>query len=183
MLFPRPAAGRVHCGRLGLVLAAALFVAACGGGPAPRVWAASVCAALRPWQTEIGSLASRTQQQMTAKTTPAQAKENLVRLFKGAEAASEAARRRVEQAGVPEADNGDRVARAVLESLSGVRDAYGRARTGIEALRTTPADAFHQEVRSVVGRLQQEYDRTALDTTALRSVELQRAFNEVPECH
>ena len=43
-----------------------------------------MCNALAPWRTEIGTLATRTQQQMTAETTPAQAKENLVRLFGGA---------------------------------------------------------------------------------------------------
>ena len=68
-----------------------LVVAGCGG-PSPRAWAASVCEALTPWRAEINKLTSSTQQQMTAQTTPAQAKENLVRLFAGAEQASETAR-------------------------------------------------------------------------------------------
>ena len=47
---------------------------ACSSGLATRAWAASVCQVLAPWRTEIGTLANRTQQQMTAATTPAQAK-------------------------------------------------------------------------------------------------------------
>jgi hypothetical protein len=173
----------VHAGRAGRVLplVVCLLLAGCGG-PAPRAWAASVCQALSPWRAEIGTLATRTQQQMTAKTTPAQAKENLVRLFGGAESASETARRRVERAGVPSVDGGDRVARGFIASLSAVRDAYGRARAGIEALDIAPADAFYTNVGSVVETLQREYDQSSLDTSSLDSRELKRAFDEVPEC-
>jgi len=174
----------VHFGRLGAALAVALgaLLAGCGSGPAPRAWAATVCQALSPWRAEIGTLTTRTQQQMTAKTTPAQAKENLVRLFGGAESASEAARHRVQRAGVPRVDGGDRVARGFLASLGAVRDAYGRARAGIAALETAPADAFYSNVGTVVDTLKQEYDRSALDTGSLDSTELQQAFAEVPEC-
>jgi hypothetical protein len=35
----------------------------------------------------------------------------------------------------------------------------------------------------VVTVLNEEYGRSALDTTNLESPELKRAFDEVPECH
>ena len=170
-------------GSLAVLVVAALLLGGCGaGGPAPQAWASAVCEALTPWRSEIGTLAERTQQQMTMKTTPAQAKENLVRLFGGAESASEAARAGVVKAGVPSVDGGDRVARGFVASLSAVRDAYGRAKTGIEALATSPADAFYTRVSAVVTTLNTEYGQSALDTSTLDSVELKRAFDEVPEC-
>jgi hypothetical protein len=165
-----------------LVVAVSLLVACGDGGPAPQAWASAVCRALTPWRSEIGTLAERTQQQMTMRTTPVQAKENLVRLFGGAEAASETARAGVEKAGVPSVDGGDEVARGFVASLTAMRDAYGRARAAVEALATNPADAFYAQVGAVVSTLNAEYDKSALDTSTLDSVELKRAFDEVPEC-
>ena len=165
-----------------LVCSLIVTLGACSSGPAPRAWAASVCKVLAPWRTEIGTLTSRTQQQMTAATTPNQAKENLVRLFGGAESASERARAGVEKAGVPDVDEGEKVAEGFTASLGAMRDAYGRARTGIEALRTSPAKDFYAKVGTVVETLNTEYKASELDTSNLSSVELKEAFDEVPEC-
>jgi hypothetical protein len=163
-----------------VVLCATLL--GCANAAGPRVWAAAVCAALDPWRAEIGTLTTRTQQQMTAATTPAQAKENLVRLFAGAESASEQARAGVERAGVPDVEQGEQVAAGFTAALSGMRDAYGRARAGIEALSTTPQKTFYDQVGKVVDKLNQEYEASSLDTSKLNSPELVRAFDEVPEC-
>ncbi|GAA1845643.1 hypothetical protein GCM10009687_09320 [Asanoa iriomotensis] len=166
------------------VLAAVLLMLALAGcghdRPAPQIWAADVCDALSPWRDQIDSLASGTEQQMTAKTTPAQAKENLVRLLGGAEQASEDARALVERAGVPDVDQGAAVAGGFVGSLAGVRDAYGKAKREIEGLETGPA--FYDGVAATVETLNKEYDASALDTSKLNSPELARAFDEVPEC-
>ena len=153
-----------------------------GGGPTPRAWVASVCQVLAPWRTEIDALATRTQQQMTTKTTAVQAKENLVRLFGGAQEASEAARAGVQRAGVPDVEQGNRVAEGFVASLSAMRDAYGKARIGIESLPTDPPDTFYNKVQGVVETLNKEYAQSGLDTSRLDSTELARAFDEVPEC-
>ena len=165
-----------------LVCSLIVTLGACSSGPAPRAWAASVCKVLAPWRTEIGTLTSRTQQQMTAATTPNQAKENLVRLFGGAESASERARVGVEKAGVPDVDEGEKVAEGFTASLGAMRDAYGRARSGIEALQTSPSKDFYAKVGTVVETLNTEYKASELDTSNLSSVELKEAFDEVPEC-
>lgn len=167
---------------LAVTLVLGLASAGCSSGAAPRAWAATVCTVLTPWRSEIGTLATRTQQQMTAKTTPAQAKENLVRLFAGAEAASETARAGVQQAGVPDADRGELVAQSFTTALAAMRDAYGRAEAGVGALQTSPKDTFYTNVAAVVEILNAEYDRSQLDTSRLDSVELRQAFDEAPEC-
>ncbi|MFI5934885.1 hypothetical protein [Actinoplanes sp. NPDC051494] len=167
-----------------LLLACSLVVTlgACSSGPAPRAWATSVCQVLAPWRTEIGTLATRTQQQMTAETTPAQAKENLMRLFGGAESASENARAGVEKAGIPDVDQGEKIAKSFATSLSDMRDAYGRAKTGIEALSIVSSKDFYAKVGTVVNTLNTEYAASELDTSNLSSVELKEAFDEVPDC-
>jgi hypothetical protein len=165
-----------------MLLVLAVTLSGCSGSPDPRAWAASVCTALGPWRTEIGTLTTRAQQQMAAATTPAQAKENLMRLFGGAQEASEKARAGVEKAGVPDVDHGKQVAESFEASLSAMRDAYGRAKTGIEALGTSPAKSFYTQVAAVVDTLQKEYSASELDTSKLDSKELSQAFDEVPEC-
>ncbi|MET8229652.1 hypothetical protein ABZS77_03105 [Micromonospora sp. NPDC005298] len=170
-------------GKFTVVLATIVVVlTGCGGNPSPRAWAATVCGALTPWRSEIDKLTSSTDEQMTAQTTPAQAKENLVRLFGGAEQASETARRKVEQAGVPETDNGEVISAGFRGSLEKMRDAYGRARDTIDKLSTGEPTAFYAGVRAAVETLNKEYDASALDTSQLNSEELKQAFDEVPEC-
>ncbi|MEV0152989.1 hypothetical protein AB0H57_04505 [Micromonospora sp. NPDC050686] len=170
-------------GKLTVVLATLLLtVGACGGGPSPRAWAASVCVALAPWRAEISKLTSGTQQQMTAQTTPAQARENLVRLFDGAHRASEDARRQVAEAGVPEISGGEEISAGFRSSLTRMRDAYGRARDAVRGLDTSRPATFYDGVQSAVENLSKEYDASALDTSRLRSEELKAAFDEVPEC-
>jgi len=165
-----------------VLLALVVTLGGCSGAPDSRAWAASVCTALGPWRTEIGTLTTRTQQQMTAETTPAQAKENLMRLFGGAQDASEKARAGVEEAGVPDVKDGKQIAESFESSLSAMRDAYGRARSGIEALATSPAKSFYTQVAAVVDTLSTEYAKSELDTSKLDSKELSQAFDEVPEC-
>ncbi len=165
-----------------LVLALALSLTACSGAHGARAWAASVCTTLEPWRTEIGSLTTRTQQQMDTATTPGQAKENLMRLFGGAEAASEKAREGVTKAGVPDVDNGAQIADGFAGALAATRDSYARAKTGIEGLKTAPAQTFYQQVGQVVEQLQTDYQASSLDTSKLNSTELKAAFDEVPEC-
>jgi hypothetical protein len=166
-----------------VLLAFASVLAGCSGAHGARAWAASVCTTLEPWRTEIGSLTTRAQQQMTAKTTPGQAQENLSRLFGGAEDASEKARAGVAKAGAPDVDNGKQIADSFTGSLAAMRDAYGRARTGIQGLSTKdPSESFYQKVTTVVAQLQADYSASGLDTSKLNSEELQEAFDEVPEC-
>jgi hypothetical protein len=50
-------------------------------------------------------------------------------------------------------------------------------------LPTADSDRFYKGVQAAMVTLQQEYAASALDTTNLRSTELQAAFAEAPECH
>ncbi|MBM2618019.1 hypothetical protein JIG36_20890 [Actinoplanes sp. LDG1-06] len=164
------------------LLALVVSLGACSGSHSARAWAASVCTTLEPWRSEIGSLTSRTQQQMDSATTPRQAKENLMRLFTGAADASEKARAGVAKAGVPDVDNGQQIADGFTGSLAATRDAYAKAKSGIEVLQTAPAQTFYQQVGQVVQQLQTDYQASGLDTSKLNSTELQTAFDELPEC-
>jgi predicted lipid-binding transport protein (Tim44 family) len=174
---------RRHSAFVILPIVVLALLGGCAKGPPPRVWAASVCSALTPWRAEIATLTTRAQQQTPTSTTPGQAKENLVQMLAGAREASEKARGQVVAAGVPEVDGGAAVAAGMADSLGQVRDAYGRARDAVRDLPTDDSADFYDRVATVMVKLQKEYAASALDTSTLRSTELQKAFAEVPECH
>jgi hypothetical protein len=159
-----------------------VLLGACAGSPGPRAWASAVCTALVPWRTEIDTLTTRAQDQMSAAVTPSQARENLVRLFDGAEQASEKARAGVAKAGVPDVDDGKQIATGFTGALSSLRDAYGRAKGGIQALSVDNAEDFYSHVTTVVDQLNKDYQGSSLDTSKLNSPDLRKAFDEEPEC-
>ncbi|GAA3279231.1 MULTISPECIES: hypothetical protein [Dactylosporangium] len=159
----------------------ALGVAACGpDGVEPKTWAKQVCTALTPWRAEIADLTSRAQQQLGAATTPAQSKTNIVDLLAGAEASSEKARAGVSGAGVPAVDDGPKVAEQFTASLTKARDAYGNAKRTVSGLATDKT--FYAEVKKAFTTLNTEYGRSAIDPAHVGPEDLQKAFDEVPEC-
>ena len=167
-----------------LALIGIISIAGCGGrtGTEPAAWARSVCGALNPWRTEISDLTLKAQQELGTAKTAAQAKTNVVTLLSGAELSSEKARRGIAEAGVPKVDRGDEIAKHFVASLEKARDAYGHAKSTVTALPTTDAKAFYAAVRSAFDTLREEYAKSALDTEHVGSRDLQKAFDEVPEC-
>jgi hypothetical protein len=178
-----PLVRRLAPSLLAVMLVPAGLVAGCGSGVAPATWVKSVCTALSPWRAQLAALTDETQTQLTSVTTPVQAKQNLVGLLSGAESASEAARRRVSDAGTPDVDGGDEIAGRFVASLRTARDAYAHARGTVAGLDAGDSNAFYSAVATAFEKLQREYAASALDTDKLSSAPLRKAFNEVPECH
>jgi hypothetical protein len=156
----------------------------CGsdGDVAPKRWAQSVCTTLTPWRAEIADLTTKAQQQLQAAKTASQTKSNIVDLLRGAESASEKARLGVVAAGVPDVSGGTGVSQQFIASLSKARDAYGNAKRSVEALQPADAKAFYTAVGSTFAVLKEEYEQSAIDPKHVGPKELQKAFNEVPEC-
>jgi hypothetical protein len=173
---------RRYATAVGVATACLIGLAACTSGPKPDEWAGHVCAALRPWRSTITDLNARAQQQMTAATTPDQARASLLQLLAGAQTASENARAAVAAAGTPDVTGGAEIARRFVTSLERVRDAYSRARTDVQALATRDDSAFYDGVAAALTRLNAEYAASAVDTTAIDSVELRAAFDGIDEC-
>lgn len=166
-----------------MVAVLAVLLAGCGGdGVEPRRWARTVCQALAPWTTQIDTLTTQTQQQMAQATSPQQTKTTLLDLLGGAERASEAARVKVEKAGVPDVENGAKLAAEFVSALAKARDSYGRARAGVERLDTANAKAFYDGVVTVMNQLNTDYGQSGVNTDKLSSPELQEAFDAQAEC-
>src|SRR3954470_18685811 len=77
----------------------------------PKEWTAAVCGAMSPWRKQITDLNSKAQRQMASAKSAAQTQTNLVALLRGGEEASEKARKAVENAGEPDVDHGEEIAK------------------------------------------------------------------------
>jgi hypothetical protein len=148
----------------------------------PKEWTATVCSAMTPWRKQIADLNGKAQKQMASAKTATQTQDNLVTLLHGGEEASEKARKAIENAGEPDVDHGDQIAKQFTDSLAAIRDAYGHAGRAIGALPTKDDDTFYDGVVDVITRLNQEYAAGVLDVTKLESAELRRSFDENPAC-
>jgi hypothetical protein len=179
--------------RYGLLACAAALVlclAGCGGDSASgdgrtvaaSQWAERVCTTLTPWRGELGALTTRAQQQMDVAGGAEQAKSGLVSLLDGARTATEQARVRVADLGVPKATNGAQVASAFVDSLRRTRDAYATARDTVAALPTQNAPAFYDRVAAAFRQLDRDYKASAVDPASVNSAELRQAFDAAPAC-
>ena len=158
-------------------------LAGCGASKVPPVqWATTVCSAVRPWRTQITTLNTQAQRQVSSASSPAQVRDSLVSLLDGGEQASERARAAVASAGIPDVDGGAMVASRFADSLTKVRDAYRHARTDLQSLPITDASSFYDGVVAVLARLQSEYAASALDTSNLDAPALREAFDGVDQC-
>jgi hypothetical protein len=165
------------------VLACLVALSGCAqDGVEPKRWAKTVCGALTPWRAAIADLTTKAQQQLQAAKTPAQTKTNIVDLLAGAESASEKARAGVDGAGVPRVDDGKKVAEQFTASLSKARDAYGNAKRTVAGLPTDNGKTFYADITKAFSTLKDDYERSAIDPAHVGPADLQKAFDEVPEC-
>jgi len=165
------------------VLAVLVLLAGCGSDGVPaKTWATHVCQALKPWSGTITKLTRQTQTQMQKVSTPDAAKVTLIDLLDSETKATDKARDRLLAAGVPDVDDGKKIADQFTDALTSARNSYRTARDAIRKLPTTDAKTFYHGVRDAIDTLNTQYDAGALDTTQVHSEPLQKAFDEVPQC-
>jgi hypothetical protein len=165
-----------------LVLAA-LVLTGCGASGVPhRSWVTNVCQTLSPWRDRITALNGQAAEQMKNAKTPAQTRENLLRLLDGARQATEDARAKVAAAGVPDVRDGSAIEQRFVAALAAARDAYAKARRGIEILADRDETAFYAGVTAAMDALTKDFARAGVDTGKLASADLRKDFDEVPAC-
>jgi hypothetical protein len=165
------------------VVLATLLLAGCGGGGVPhRTWVTNVCQTLSPWRDRITALNGQAAEQMKTAKTPAQTRDNLLRLLDGARQATEDARAKVAATGVPDVPDGAAIEQRFVAALAAARDAYAKARQGIETLPQKDETAFYAGVKAAMDGLTKDYAQAGVDTGKLASADLKKDFDEVPAC-
>ena len=169
--------------RLASRLLAVVLVAGLGGcasGPDAQEWAGQVCRALEPWRSDIDDLTTEANAAMSPKSSPAQAKQDLEDLLSGAAEATDEARVDIVDAGVPDVESGESIAKRFVDALEATRDAYRNARDGVAKLDSGDA-GFYDSVAKVMKRLSSDYDDVP-QVAQLDNDELRDAFNSAEQC-
>jgi hypothetical protein len=171
-------------GRAAVVLAMLAALGACSDdvSVAPRVWAKSVCGAVRPWSAQIKKLQRRAREKISTRADVEQAKGELIVLFGGMQEATEGALDRVRKAGIPQVEHGDTIADQFVRALSSARDSFGTGMSAVQRLPTVDQNAFYDGVVAAGDEMSKENNEAGKTFTKVTSPELDKAFDEVPEC-
>lgn len=147
-----------------------------------RQWARQVCVAVLPMKAEIGRLQQNVSGKITATTDPATTKRELVTLFGSGAELAEHAWREVTKAGIPDVADGDKIATTFGGALETTQRSFARGQSEIEKLPTDDATAFSNGIVATFTEMNAEMEGSSLEFSSLASAELDKAFNELPEC-
>ena len=142
------------------VAALAFLATGCGGGgdsneseqpqgTPPTQWATTVCGALDDWQTSLQTQAQGLPQEVLQADSPQDAKKQIVDFLDQVVDETQTMIDKVDAAGRPAVDGGQRVATAVHTRLEKVKQAFENARSSVENVPTDNPLAFQQQLTKI----------------------------------
>jgi hypothetical protein len=144
---------------LTLVAALAFLAAGCGGGGSdeaeqpegtpPTEWVTTVCGALDDWQTTLQTKAQGLPQQVLQAQSPADAKQQIEDFLDEVVTETQTMVDKVDAAGKPAVDAGERVRTAVHARLLKVKAAFEQARAQVDKVPTDNPAAFQQALTQI----------------------------------
>jgi hypothetical protein len=105
-----------------------------------------------------------------------------VTLFGGMADATDSALVKVRKAGVPDVKDGEKVADQFVRALTAARDSFATGKRAVEKLSTADQAAFYDGVVAAGDVMSKQNSKAGQAFGDLKSPELDKAFNEVPEC-
>lgn len=171
-------------------LAAALalssgLIAACGGGDEVSAdeYVGSLCSAAAGFTTTVVEGQAALQEAAGGDITPEQGKEQLSAFFADATEAGETAASEIEDAGVPDVENGEEIADALSTAFGEVADALAGAQEEVDALPTDSEESFQSAAQELATSFQDDVSSIGEGLTELgESPELESAAEENSEC-
>ncbi|MGH2729220.1 MAG: hypothetical protein ACRDJI_01280 [Actinomycetota bacterium] len=171
--------------RIAGTIAAALVLAACGGGGPDTVgvqsWVSAFCSALSEWQNSVQDSASQLTEGLDPATGPEAGKAALSGFIDGVIADTDDLIDATNDAGIPDVENGEEVSDALIAAFENARSALSETRGEIEDLPTDPAqfgsqaDEIGTSIRSSLSDIGSDLGQK-LDNLAPE--ELREAFDE-----
>ena len=147
-----------------------------------QVWAKDVCETVRPWAGTIQTAVTNTQKTLSKSSQPKVVKPQLTQLFFGAANSTDTAIAGVTDAGVPDVDNGEKIAKDFRSALVSARDAFAAAQKSVQALDTKDKAKFDAAVSKVGTKLKQDYAKAGKNIEKATSQQLTQAFEKEPAC-
>ncbi|MDQ3985389.1 MAG: hypothetical protein M3280_02690 [Actinomycetota bacterium] len=166
-----------------VALVPALVIPACGSDTvAAGEYMGSVCSEMKAWIEGIQSDAQEVQS-LDPQTPAPEQKEKATEFLEATIESTDEMISDVEDAGVPDVENGDQIAEDVVGTLEDARQAYEEANEKVADLSTDDPAAFQQGLSEIGQALsaQGEALRTSMSTLQ-ESEELQNAGQDVQPC-
>ena len=165
---------------------AVLVTGACsGGGGGDTVsateYATGVCGAVAGWVDDIQALNEDLQASLDPSDFEA-LKDAMVGFLDDVVTATDSAIDEVETVGVPDVEDGEAAAEAVLTALRDSRAIFEDARDRVEGLSTADPAAFGEELQTLGTDLQTSMSEIGGELDQFASPELDEAAQDVPEC-
>jgi len=176
---------------LALAAAAALLVTACGdddggGGGGDSVsandYASDICTAFLGWRDAIQKHQQELQDGLSPGISPQEGKDALEGFLSDAVDASDELVTQVNDAGVPDAENGEQAATALQDAAQQARDELDKAHSNVADLPTDDREAFAKAADGLGNSVKTALDGVGEGLQDIKSDELDKAFNEAKEC-
>lgn len=172
----------------------ALAAAGCGDGEGPATghltgvdaWLEDACRQGVDWRRALNVANQEFQVGLREAETPPAVQEVLLDFLRTGEDESAAVVRHFESVEPPPVEDGEAVARTLQAGYADAHEIFAEAVTDAEAFETDDPAAFQDEVRDLVGRVDEDLNawpspyQTALDEH--RGIELREAFRAAPSC-
>ena len=144
-------------------------------------YATGVCGAIAGWVEDIQGLNQDLQANLDPTSIDA-LKDAMVGFLEDVTAATDAVIEEVEAAGIPDVEDGQAAADAVLSALSDSRDVFQDAHDRVEGLSTDDPAAFGEELQTLGTDLQSSMSGIGSELDQFASPELDEASKDIPEC-
>ncbi|MCD6021355.1 MAG: hypothetical protein K0R20_1065 [Actinomycetia bacterium] len=156
------------------------------GGPdaesvSAETYATSVCGAIADWVDEIRGLNEDLQANLDPSSIDA-LKDAMVTFLDDVIASTDTVIADVEDAGVPDVEDGDAAAQHLLTGLRDSRGVFEDARDRVEAMSTDDPVAFGEDLQTVGTDIQTSMSTIGEDLGQFESPELDEVSKDIPEC-
>ena len=144
-------------------------------------YATGVCGAISGWVDEIQGL----NQDLAANLDPSSAeslKDAMVGFLEDVTAATDSVIDEVEAVGIPDVDDGQAAADAVLSALRDSQSVFADARDRVQGLSTADPAAFGEELQTLGTDLQSSMSGIGGELDQFASPELDEASKDIPAC-
>ena len=156
-----------------------------GGADAERVsaeaYATGVCGAIADWVDEIQGLNEDLQANLDPSSIDA-LKDTMVTFLDDVIASTDTVIANVEDAGVPDVEDGEAAAQHLLTGLRDSRGVFQDARDRVEAMPTDDPAAFGEELQTVGTDIQTSMSTIGEDLGRFESPVLDDVSKDIPEC-
>jgi hypothetical protein len=163
---------------IGLCLA---FVGCGGGGVAPATYVKAVCTSAGTWQKDIERRALSLASELGGTPTPVKGKQAFGDFLDDLITSTDTLIGKVQDAGAPDIEDGDKAAAQLVTALNRVREAFQSARTQVAKASTESIAAFEQDASQINTSIQSAL--TGIDDPfAGSATELKSIFENDPAC-